>query len=190
MFFSGLDLTDFVMKTDEPAPIYDLVGVSCHSGGLGGGHYWAVCQNKDDKEWYKFDDSRVNSASDSDIDVRYSGPLIVFHSTFPIFKKKISKKKFWNFFQKIFFENFFENFFWKLFWKFFFLKRKKEFHYSFELLSISYPGSVLQNEKSPYILVFKHRTKRAEMAHSVKMEEEWNGPVQFQAAVTLSLGIF
>ena len=87
VFFSGLDLTDFVMKTDEPAPIYDLVGVSCHSGGLGGGHYWAVCQNKDDNEWYKFDDSRVNPASDADIDVRYTGPLIIFHSTFLIFKK-------------------------------------------------------------------------------------------------------
>jgi len=39
--------------------IYDLIGVSNHSGGLGGGHYTAVCRNFKDNKWYDFNDSHV-----------------------------------------------------------------------------------------------------------------------------------
>ncbi|VDN12935.1 unnamed protein product [Dibothriocephalus latus] len=37
--------------------IYDLVAVSNHMGGLGGGHYTAYAKNRDDNRWYNFDDS-------------------------------------------------------------------------------------------------------------------------------------
>ncbi|CAK9787415.1 UCH-domain-containing protein [Cutaneotrichosporon oleaginosum] len=43
--------------------IYDLYAVDNHFGGLGGGHYTAFCQNKIDKHWYNYDDSRVSKAS-------------------------------------------------------------------------------------------------------------------------------
>lgn len=43
--------------------IYDLYAVDNHFGGLGGGHYTAFCRNKDDHQWYNYDDSRVSKAS-------------------------------------------------------------------------------------------------------------------------------
>ncbi|GAU93550.1 hypothetical protein RvY_05476 [Ramazzottius varieornatus] len=65
---TGLDLTDLVgnKRSREPA-VYDLIAVSCHSGGLGGGHYWAMCKNVKDGHWYKFDDSTVRPASEGDV---------------------------------------------------------------------------------------------------------------------------
>ena len=55
-----IDLSDYVKSThlDVP-PLYDLYAVSQHSGGLGGGHYTAVCQNHIDKFWYNFNDRFV-----------------------------------------------------------------------------------------------------------------------------------
>eukprot|EP00607_Mallomonas_marina_P007685 CAMPEP_0182416114 /NCGR_PEP_ID=MMETSP1167-20130531/217_1 /TAXON_ID=2988 /ORGANISM="Mallomonas Sp, Strain CCMP3275" /LENGTH=110 /DNA_ID=CAMNT_0024588545 /DNA_START=929 /DNA_END=1261 /DNA_ORIENTATION=- len=44
----------------DPPPIYDLYGVSEHSGGLGGGHYTAICRNFEDNKWYNFNDSHVS----------------------------------------------------------------------------------------------------------------------------------
>ncbi|KAL7061776.1 hypothetical protein AAHC03_01486 [Spirometra sp. Aus1] len=37
--------------------VYDLVAVSNHMGGLGGGHYTAFAKNRYDNRWYNFDDS-------------------------------------------------------------------------------------------------------------------------------------
>lgn len=75
--------------------IYDLIGVSNHMGGLGGGHYTACvlrllvfgvrdepecvlivwhtwrcgsdCLNQDDQKWHCFNDSRVTSGSRSSL---------------------------------------------------------------------------------------------------------------------------
>lgn len=64
----GLDLTDLVVNHNREHPaVYDLVTVSCHSGGLGGGHYWAMCKNVKDANWYKFDDSTVRPATEGDV---------------------------------------------------------------------------------------------------------------------------
>ena len=62
-----LDLGGFVRgPTDEAAPpVYDLFGVSEHSGGLGGGHYTAIAQNFKNKRWYAFNDSSVTEADAS-----------------------------------------------------------------------------------------------------------------------------
>ena len=48
-----IDLTEFVKGPIEShrQPVYDLYAVSEHSGGLGGGHYTAVCRNSIDKKW-------------------------------------------------------------------------------------------------------------------------------------------
>ena len=40
---------------------YELFAVNIHSGGVGGGHYYAYC--KVDNEWYCFNDSSVNKSS-------------------------------------------------------------------------------------------------------------------------------
>jgi ubiquitin C-terminal hydrolase len=41
----------------RPPPLYDLIGVVNHMGGLGGGHYTAYARNKIDDQWYHFNDS-------------------------------------------------------------------------------------------------------------------------------------
>lgn len=43
--------------------MYDCFAVSNHYGGLGGGHYTAYAQMPDDHQWYGFDDSRVDAAT-------------------------------------------------------------------------------------------------------------------------------
>ena len=39
---------------------YDLVGVICHHGTAGGGHYTSYGLNNGDQEWYEYDDSYVS----------------------------------------------------------------------------------------------------------------------------------
>ncbi|XP_041349901.1 ubiquitin carboxyl-terminal hydrolase 15-like isoform X2 [Gigantopelta aegis] len=60
----GLKLTDYILDDRHKDATYDLIAVSNHFGGLGGGHYTAFCKNKDDKEWYYFDDSSVSQSSE------------------------------------------------------------------------------------------------------------------------------
>lgn len=65
---TGLDLTKYIKgdaskHPNYEAPIYDLYGVSLHSGGMGGGHYTAICQNPENKKWYKLDDSTVSEST-------------------------------------------------------------------------------------------------------------------------------
>jgi ubiquitin carboxyl-terminal hydrolase 4/11/15 len=47
----GLDLSDYVLGPSTKSCIYDLHGVSEHSGGMGGGHYTAVCRNPNSGKW-------------------------------------------------------------------------------------------------------------------------------------------
>jgi len=47
--------------------MYDLMAVSQHHGGLGGGHYTAVARSSIDGKWYSFDDSHVSEARPNDI---------------------------------------------------------------------------------------------------------------------------
>jgi len=69
-----LDLTSYLAQELEE-PVYELVGVVNHLGGMGGGHYTAHAHvgavdgvDDGDGEWYKFDDSRVSQSSLDDID--------------------------------------------------------------------------------------------------------------------------
>ena len=51
----GLDLSSRLAVEDgEKSPIYDLLAVDNHYGGLGGGHYTAYAQNFVDKTWYEY----------------------------------------------------------------------------------------------------------------------------------------
>ncbi|KAH8673591.1 hypothetical protein BX600DRAFT_209389 [Xylariales sp. PMI_506] len=51
----GLDLSERVLhKEDGKKEIYDLIGVDCHWGGLGGGHYTAHAKNFVDNQWYTY----------------------------------------------------------------------------------------------------------------------------------------
>ncbi|KAH6653990.1 hypothetical protein BKA67DRAFT_592328 [Truncatella angustata] len=60
----GLDLTKRVLQKETgKTEVYDLIGVDCHWGGLGGGHYTAHAKNFVDGQWYSYNDSSVSKAS-------------------------------------------------------------------------------------------------------------------------------
>ncbi|CAK8690310.1 unnamed protein product [Clavelina lepadiformis] len=64
-----LDLTDFVVnpaakKLEKKRRCYNLIAVSNHYGGLGGGHYTAFAKNSVDKKWHYFDDSSVSDSAE------------------------------------------------------------------------------------------------------------------------------
>ena len=50
-FLIGLLSLVFLIQDPKAPPVYDLYAVSQHSGGMGGGHYTAVCKNSIDKKW-------------------------------------------------------------------------------------------------------------------------------------------
>uniref|UniRef100_A0A8C9TTT7 Ubiquitin carboxyl-terminal hydrolase n=1 Tax=Scleropages formosus TaxID=113540 RepID=A0A8C9TTT7_SCLFO len=62
-----LNMSEFVCDPKAGPYIYDLIAVSNHYGGMGGGHYTAYCKNKIDGKWYYFDDSSVSSATEDQI---------------------------------------------------------------------------------------------------------------------------
>ena len=47
--------------------MYSLQSFSVHSGGLGGGHYFAVCKNPLDKKWREYNDSSVSLIKEDDV---------------------------------------------------------------------------------------------------------------------------
>ncbi|XP_056121251.1 ubiquitin carboxyl-terminal hydrolase 11 [Rhinichthys klamathensis goyatoka] len=66
-----LDFSGFLLKktmnSTEPPCRYDLISVSNHYGGLRDGHYTSYAQNKDNGQWYYFDDSKVTFAREEQI---------------------------------------------------------------------------------------------------------------------------
>uniref|UniRef100_A0A667YNU4 Ubiquitin carboxyl-terminal hydrolase n=1 Tax=Myripristis murdjan TaxID=586833 RepID=A0A667YNU4_9TELE len=62
-----LNMSEFVCDPKAGPYIYDLIAVSNHYGGMGGGHYTAYGKNKADGKWHYFDDSSVSSASEDQI---------------------------------------------------------------------------------------------------------------------------
>lgn len=60
----GLSMSPYIISQDSGLAIYDLIAVSNHYGGMGGGHYTAYAKNKDDNRWYYFDDSSVSPAKE------------------------------------------------------------------------------------------------------------------------------
>ncbi|CAF1154692.1 unnamed protein product [Rotaria sordida] len=64
----NLDLSQFVLNPNEKAKAkYNLIAVSNHMGGLGGGHYTAHAKNSNDNKWHTFDDSYVSDVNEDNI---------------------------------------------------------------------------------------------------------------------------
>ena len=80
--FHNLDLGDYISESraasGESPPVYDLFATSNHIGGLGGGHYVANCLNRQDLQWYLYNDSVVSSTSSAEL----QGPMtyVLFYS--------------------------------------------------------------------------------------------------------------
>lgn len=47
--------------------VYDLYGVSNHTGGLASGHYTACCRNPGSQQWFMYNDSRVTAMPEEDV---------------------------------------------------------------------------------------------------------------------------
>lgn len=63
-----LDLSQFVLNpTEKINAKYDLIAVSNHMGGLGGGHYTAHAKNTHDQRWHTFDDSCVTDIDETNV---------------------------------------------------------------------------------------------------------------------------
>jgi len=63
-----LDLSQFVLNPAEKSKAkYDLIAVSNHMGGLGGGHYTAHAKNINDRKWHTFDDSWVSDVNEENV---------------------------------------------------------------------------------------------------------------------------
>lgn len=64
---TGLSLSDVMAAgAQHPGAKYSLFAVSCHMGGLGGGHYTAYGKNAVDGEWYYYNDESVSRASEKE----------------------------------------------------------------------------------------------------------------------------
>uniref|UniRef100_A0A4W5L7E7 Ubiquitin carboxyl-terminal hydrolase n=1 Tax=Hucho hucho TaxID=62062 RepID=A0A4W5L7E7_9TELE len=62
-----LNMSEFVCDPKAGPYVYDLIAVSNHYGGMGGGHYTAYGKNNADGKWHYFDDSSVSAASEDQI---------------------------------------------------------------------------------------------------------------------------
>ncbi|KAG1670073.1 Ubiquitin carboxyl-terminal hydrolase 15 [Nymphon striatum] len=63
----GLNMAKFLIKEDHGPAVYDLIAVSNHFGGMGGGHYTAYAKNKEDGLWYYYDDTSVSSSNEENV---------------------------------------------------------------------------------------------------------------------------
>ena len=74
---TNLDLSEFVVNPDEKSKAkYDLIAVSNHMGGLGGGHYTAHAKNVRDGRWHSFDDENVKNINENDVITKNAYMLI------------------------------------------------------------------------------------------------------------------
>jgi len=71
-----LDLGPYLGQ--DKSAVYDLYAVSNHIGGMSGGHYTAYTLNKNDKHWYKLDDSKCSPIDVSQV-VSPDAYLLFYH---------------------------------------------------------------------------------------------------------------
>ncbi|XP_070696236.1 ubiquitin carboxyl-terminal hydrolase 11 [Pempheris klunzingeri] len=66
------------LSNGEPPSRYDLIAVSNHYGGLRDGHYTSYACNKDNGQWYYFDDNKVTYAREDQI-VTNAAYVLFYH---------------------------------------------------------------------------------------------------------------
>ena len=74
---NNLNMEKYTCCPDRKFFKYDLFAVSQHYGGMGGGHYTAVCKNIDGN-WYEYDDSSVGKVT-SARDICTSAAYVLFY---------------------------------------------------------------------------------------------------------------
>ncbi|CAJ0917233.1 unnamed protein product, partial [Mesorhabditis belari] len=74
----GFELNDKLANTLHEHVQDDLIAMSHHSGGLGGGHYTASAINPNGK-WYEFNDSCVSERNPPDDRLKASSPYMLVY---------------------------------------------------------------------------------------------------------------
>lgn len=64
-----LDISEYAINYKKSSFNYELFGICHHSGGLGGGHYYATC--KTENEWYEYNDTSVNKINKPNMENAY-----------------------------------------------------------------------------------------------------------------------
>ena len=67
----------FLLNYNNKGTTYELISMSIHSGGLNGGHYYAVCKNYLDGKWSEYNDSNVSRVPKDKL-TKYSPYLLVY----------------------------------------------------------------------------------------------------------------
>jgi len=75
---NDLDISPFVMNDAEKGVTYSLFAVTNHIGSLSSGHYTSYCKNKNNNEWYLFDDTAVNALKSLD-DVQSDKAYVLYY---------------------------------------------------------------------------------------------------------------
>lgn len=76
----GLDLNKYrIGPTDGGSAVYDLISVSKHMGGLGGGHYVAYARSSENGKWYYFNDQSVSASSPEQVAEDTVGAYVLFY---------------------------------------------------------------------------------------------------------------
>ena len=63
-FSDTLNIKDLSINYTEKSTNYKLIGVCIQSGGIGGGHYYAICRHNKDGVWRCYNDSTVREYTD------------------------------------------------------------------------------------------------------------------------------
>jgi len=74
-----LDLKDYNKNYGtNKGNIYNLSGFCIHEGGLNGGHYYAICKNIFDKNWYEYNDTSISKITTNSV-LEYK-PYLLFYT--------------------------------------------------------------------------------------------------------------
>lgn len=77
---ADLDLGGVAAGAQRDLPIYDLFAISNHEGSLSDGHYFTFAKNRDNHNWYAYNDSEVMTLSSEQL-VSSSAYLLFFSKT-------------------------------------------------------------------------------------------------------------
>ena len=62
-----LDMSKYTINYADKDTIYKLVGICIQDGGLNGGHYYSICRNQKNNQWFIYNDSNVTKIDKDDI---------------------------------------------------------------------------------------------------------------------------
>ncbi|CAD8149615.1 unnamed protein product [Paramecium octaurelia] len=84
----SLNLSQCLPKLQKEKPIYELLGVICHTGTSDRGHYYTYARSKENFNWYLFNDRQVKQVNFTEIPQEDAYLLMYGKSTIPLIKRQ------------------------------------------------------------------------------------------------------